>query len=382
MAIFTSKSQISSYGIDYSLIDPVGGRTEYSVDLQSHWAESPTGRAGELFNVGGGSAYQSHGVKNAGFGSHVFTPRDTFIGMVHVWGAGGGAYHDSGGRFAGGGGFSQALIRFQADTPYTLIVGEAGLHNQTATHGGGGRGHNSGGSGGGLSGIFMYDQYYGTSSWAHGTPPVNRENALIIGGGGGGGGHHTQSSHYGNGGAGGGWVGKRAHTGSPGTQTGAGSAGYSNSGPGVSFHGGHSGSNTSWLGGGGGGWYGGGGGGHSGAHHNGGNGASGHIAYPADVISQVNNDKSRFIIQGSMEKGPGSFNYSDNRPANFHHPLNTTGGRHAGQGGHGEGGNNHGPTYGSTHGKVVITLVPEFFDKLQFPTHNQVENSNGWTQSY
>jgi hypothetical protein len=83
-----------------------------------------------------------------------------------------------------------------------------------------------------------------------------------------------------------------------------------------------------------------------------------------------------------MEKGPGSFNYSDHRPANFHHPLNTSGGIFAGQGGWGEGGNNHGPTYGSTHGKVIITLVPEFFTRLQFPTHNNVENSNGWTQSY
>jgi len=83
-----------------------------------------------------------------------------------------------------------------------------------------------------------------------------------------------------------------------------------------------------------------------------------------------------------MEKAPGSFNYSDNRPANFINPLNITGGRHAGQGGWGEGGNNHGPTYGSTHGKIVLTLVPEFFDKLQFPTHTNSENTTGWTQTY
>jgi hypothetical protein len=382
MAIYESKSQTSSYGIDYTLIDPNGGRSEYFVNQQTHWNESPTARRGELFNVGGGSVYESYPVKQNGFGSHVFTPKQNFIGLVHMWGAGGGAYHDSGGRFAGGGGYSQALIRFIADTPYTFVVGQAGTHNNLASHGGGGRGHSSGGGGGGLSGIFMNSEHYGTASWGHTTPPLSQANALMIAGGGGGGGHHTQSSHYGNAGGGGGWVGKRAHNGSPGTQTGGGSQGYSNSSAGSALHGGHSATNSSWLGGGGSGWFGGGGGGHSGGHHDGGNGGSGHIAYPSNIISQPNNNLSAYIIQGFMEKAPGSFNYSENRPANFINPLNTTGGRHAGQGGHGEGGNNHGPTYGSTHGKIVLTLVPEFFDKLQFPTHTNSETGSGWTQTY
>jgi hypothetical protein len=387
MSIFKSKSQISSYGINYTLVDPTGNRSEYQVNMDKSWNESTTGRRGELFNVGGGSVYNSYPVKQFGFGSHVLTPKQNFVGLVHMWGAGGGAYHNSPNtRFAAGGGYSQAIVRFIANTPYTLVVGEAGNHNNLATHGGGGRGHSAGGSGGGLSGIFMNTEHTGTASWGHGTPPVSQANALVISGGGGGGGHHNQNSHNGNSGAGGGWTGKRAHTGSPGTQTAGGNPGYSNAGAGSALHGGHSGSNTSWLGGGGGGWFGGGGGGHSGNHHDGGNGGSGHIAYPSNIVSQpnnqTNNDLSRFIIQGFMEKGPGHFNNSENRPANALHPLNICEGRHAGMGGHGEGEVNHGPTFGSRHGKIVLTLMPEFYDKLQFPTHNQIENSSGWTQDY
>lgn len=386
MGLFSGKAVEGQYGLDYSIKDPAGVTRNYTVTNETTWADGHSGRRGELFNVGGGERpYASYPVNNFGYGSYVFFPKNNFTGIVHMWGAGGGAYHDSGGRFAGGGGYAQAIINFVADVPYTFIVGEGGHWNSGATHGGGGRGHSSGGSGGGLSGIFFNTDYIGTDVWNGSAAPVSQANALIIAGGGGGGGHHTQNSHYGQAGGGGGWVGKRAHAGDGGTQTRGGNAGYSNSQAGFALHGGHSGSNTSWLGGGGGGWFGGGGGGHSGSHHDGGNGGSGHIAYDSNIATQPNNALSRYIVQGFMEKAPGHFNYTDNRPANFTNPLNLSEGRHAGQGGHGEGSGHHGgpkSTYNARNGKIVLTLLPDFFGKLQFPTHNQPHESNSWSQAY
>jgi hypothetical protein len=384
MAINIAKSTGRSYSVRYSLQDPTGYRKDYEVSLDNSWDETTTGRKGEMFNVGGGSRYLSYPERNFSYGSHVFVPEEDFIGSVHVWGAGGGAYHNNGGRYAGGGGYSQALIRFVGGTPYTIVVGQAGKHNDnTATHGGGGRGHGNGGSGGGLSGIFMNSTHYGRNSWAHTTPPVTQAQALIIGGAGGGGGHHNQGSHYGNGGGGGGWWGKRAHTGNEGTQTGGGSAGYSNSSAGSALHGGHSSTNSNWVGGGGSGWWGGGGGGHSSNHHNGGNGGSGHIAYEnLSNHTPASSGNAKYILNGFMEKAPGHFNNGDFRPANFENPLCMTEGRYAGQGGHGERQNGHGNTYGPRNGKVVITLMPEFLGQYQFPTHNSPNDSNGWTQDY
>lgn len=385
MALTRAFSQGSQYGLDYSVKDPNGVTRNYSVNMETSWSDSHSGRRGELFSVGGGDQQASYPVNNFGYGSYVFSPKETFTGIVHMWGAGGGAYNPTGARFAGGGGYSQAIVKFLANVPYTFVVGEAGHWNQTPTHGGGGRGHNQGGAGGGLSGIFMNTDHTGFAQWNGSAAPVSQANALVIAGGGGGGGHHTQSSHYGNAGGGGGWVGKRAHAGSGGTQTAGGSPGYSNSQAGFALHGGHSATNSSWLGGGGGGWFGGGGGGHSGSHHDGGNGGSGHIAYPSTVGTQPNNDLSRFIVQGFMEKAAGHFNYSDNRPANFTNPLNLSEGRHAGQGGHGDGEGHHGAaksTYNSRHGKIILTLLPDFFGKFEFPSHNQPHESNSWTQNY
>jgi hypothetical protein len=83
-----------------------------------------------------------------------------------------------------------------------------------------------------------------------------------------------------------------------------------------------------------------------------------------------------------MEKGPGHHDYSDNRPANFTSPLNITEGRHAGQGGIGADHNNHDNNYGSRHGKIVLTLLPPFYQKYEFPKHTNPHDSNGWTQTF
>ena len=386
MSLSLNKSQIESYGIDYSVKDINGNLKNYQVTMSSSWSDTLTGRRGELFNVGGGLVYDSYPVNNFGYGSYVIKPNQNFLGHVNIWGAGGGAYHNSGSRMAGGGGYAQALIRFIKNKSYTVVVGQAGNHDGSTgftTHGGGGRGHQSGGAGGGLSGIFMDVDHVGSAAW-NGTAPLQQSQALAIAGGGGGGGYHNQASHYGNGGGGGGWQGKRAHTGGGGTQTAGGAAGYSNATAGFALHGGNSGNNTSWLGGGGGGWFGGGGGGHSGSHHNGGCGGSGHLAYPSSIGVQPNNNNAGFILNGFLERAPGHFDYTDSRPANFQNPLNLCEGRHAGMGGHGEGGTSHGPTYGSRHGKVVITLYPEFMGKLVFPTHTSPNDnsSSAWTQTY
>ena len=383
MAIESKKSIINDAAASFYLKSPSGATSNQLVSLSSHWSNSQSKRAAEMFNVGGGCVYNSYPEHNNGFGSYVFTPTEDFIGEVHVWGAGGGAYYNSGGRYAGGGGFTQATIRFKANTPYTIVVGQAGNHNDSTTHGGGGRGHNSGGAGGGLSGIFMNIDAPGSAVW-NGTPTVTQESALVIGGGGGGGGHHTQGTNYGNGGGGGGWNGKRGHNSAGGTQTAGGGAGYSNAQAGFALHGGHSGNNTSWLGGGGGGWFGGGGGGHSAAHHNGGSGGSGHIAYSSGIGSQPNNNKAVYVLNGFTDKAPGHMEYSSGHPAAYNHPLCATEGRWAGQGGHGENSSGSGCTWGSRHGKVVITMLPEIIGKImdKFPTHTAAHDNTGWTQSF
>lgn len=398
MAFNISKSMLENYGVEYTIKDINNQTRKFQVNLNSSWNkynnilppstpfnpnnyDYPITRRGELFNVGGGSYLTSYPVYNHGFGSYVLTPSNDFVARVDMWAGGGGGYHNSGGANGGGGGYTQAIVKFKKNIPYTIVVGEGGGHNNAATHGGGGRGHSSGGSGGGLSGIFMNSDHTGTASWSHNTPPLSRANALVIAGGGGGKGHHSTGNH-GQAGGGGGWHGKRAHNSGGGSQTGGGSAGYGNSSAGSELHGGHSASNTSWMGGGGGGWYGGGGGGHTSSHYNGGGGGSGHIAYDTTIGSQPNNNLSQFIINGWMEKAPGHHEYTDWRPAAFQHPLNVTEGRHAGQGGYGENNSGHGETWGSRHGKVVLTLYPEFFSKLDYPKHTDPHNSNGWSQTF
>ena len=371
--------------VTYELTRPNGSLFTYTATPSTHFSDSSTKRKGEIFNVGGGSFYRNYDTTGEpwfDYGSHVLKPQNDFLAWVQMWGAGGAGQHRSGDTAAGGGGFTQALVQFKAQIPYTIVVGQGGNFDNVATHGGGGRGHSSGGSGGGLSGLFMGSTHFGKSSWAHTTTPVTQSQALLIAGGGGGKGYHTQS-HHGAGGGGGGWDGRSGHNSGGGGQTGGGGGGYNGGQTGQALHGGHSGSNTSWLGGGGGGWYGGGGGGHTSNHHNGGGGGSGHYAYPSNIATQANNDKAQYIITGHTLRAPGDHGTQTPMPANDRNPLAQGDGGVAGNGGRGsEVGQSD--KEGQKHGKVVITLAHEIMNKSEyvFPTHTAPGDNNAWSQSY
>jgi hypothetical protein len=378
-----------SYRVEYLVTRPDGVMKQYEVDNDSSYADSPTKRLGEMFNVGGGSTYKDWsaiGEYQLDYGSHVFEPLQDFTGWVQLWGAGGGGYHtDSGGIAAGGGGFTQALVRFKANIPYTIMIGQGGQHGDATSHGGGGRGHSGGGQGGGLTGIFYNTRLTSKTRPSHHAPPVSQANALVIAGGGGGKGHHNQANH-GGGGGGGGWTGRSGHNTGAGSQTSGGSGGYNNDGVnggrGSALHGGHSYSN-SWNGGGGGGWFGGGGGGHTGNHYNGGAGGSGHHAYPSSVASQPNNALSEFIVTAHTARAPGSHDNNFTVPAMAGNPYNSAGEQGAGYGGRGNY-NSWDESNQASNGKAIITLAHPIFNNptFNFPTHTSVENQDGWTQSY
>jgi hypothetical protein len=368
---------------EYSLLSPNGIVLNERVDEFSYYSRSTSLRNGEIFNVGGGSPYETETEFQLDFGGYVLTPKNDFNAWVSMWGAGGGGTDSSNSCRAGGGGFTRGLIQFKANIPYTIVIGEGGMSVNRSTFGGGGRGHHggTGGDGGGLSGLFMDTQHNSRAAWAHNVnTPVKREQAILIAGGGGGKGHHVQS-HHGNGGGGGGWVGRSSHNTTGGSQWQGGRPGYNNStvnGGGHGFHGGHSGSNTSWIGGGGGGWYGGGGGGHTGTHHNGGAGGSGHHALPSEVAALPNNDKFEYIITAHTQTSAGHHNYGTQRPANWRNPLghNTArGGTHVGRG---AAGNN--TSEGSRNGKVVIQLAPGYYDNHKKFKDINVSSSD-WSHS-
>lgn len=385
------KNKKNFNGITYTLQQPNGNITNFQVDQTTYYPWSKTLRKGEIFNIGGGLQLTAKNYVDSGeywldYGSHVLRSQNDFTAWVQMWGAGGGGYHSSGSTLAGGGGFSQALVKFKAGIPYTIIVGQAGDHGNDTTHGGGGRGHDGGGQGGGLSGIFKGSDHFGKTRWGHGTPPVTQAQALIIAGGGGGKGHHSQA-HHGQAGAGGGWTGRTGHNTGAGSQTSGGHGGYNNdgvdAGRGKALHGGHS-YSSSWQGGGGGGFWGGGGGGHTGNHHNGGAGGSGHVAYPSSVGSQPNNDKAVDIITGHTEMGVGAHSHSFSSPGNPYNPLvRGDGGISAGSGGFGFN-TSHGNSGAATHGKVVITLANERLNnpEYEFPSHGSPQDPNSWAQTY
>jgi len=361
----------------YSIIDPDGRKSEYEVNWGTHYNKSwyDGGRKNELFHVGGGNPNLTEAVFGYDYGSYVLTPNNDFLAWVHMWGAGGGAYNSGNDSTrAGGGGFTQALVKFVAGIPYTLVIGEAGNYGGGRTgHGGGGSNanHTNTGRGGGLSGIFMNVTHHGRSPWAHNSP-VKQNQALVIAGGGGGAGHHSQNANYGAGGGGGGWSGRGAHNSGAGGQNGGGHGSYYSASThcqGEALHGGHQSYQGTWTGAGGSGWWGGGGGGHSGAHHNGGSGGSGHYAQPYEIAGQQpNNDKAQYILCGNSEVASGAQSTSWRYPGNFKNPLawrsstfaNSESGDFAGRGGYG----NSSPTAASgssaaLHGKIVLTLAPD-----------------------
>ena len=380
MAISRSKnSSVVPAIARYILTSPSGMESEHEVFFGSNYSKSwyNGGRENELFHVGGGNPFVSELEYVYDFGSYLLTPKEDFLAWVHMWGAGGGNYNSGNDSArAGGGGFTQGLVLFKANIPYTLTVGEAGRYGTTATtHGGGGdvSNYNNSGSGGGLSGLFYNSTHYGKSPWAY-SPPVSQSQALLIAGGGGGAGHHVAAGGgHGGGGGGGGWTGNQGHNSGPGGQNGGGHGSYYSStthSEGKALHGGRKSQQGTWSGAGGGGWFGGGGGGHSAGHHDGGSGGSGHHAMPSSVMSQPNNALATFVLAANTENAPSSFNQPRQYSANFKNPLayrssNPTygeyGGYYAGRGGYGNSENTG--RSGALHGKIVLTLFPDVLNR-------------------
>jgi hypothetical protein len=373
---------------NYSIVSPDEVETQQSVTLDTSWSfawydnGNNTRREGELFHVGGGNPYNAETAHINDFGTYTLTPENDFYAMVHMWGAGGGNYNsgNSSSR-AGGGGFTQGLILFKANTPYALVVGQAGRYNQgntVFTHGGGGpQGHTSHtGQGGGLTGIFMNSTHRGRSQWFENPPAtISQENALIIAGGGGGAGHHATGNH-GQAGGGGGWFGASGHNSGGGGQNYGGWANtYANwyLGNGRALMGGYGSRQNTWTGGGGAGWYGGGGGAHSGTHYNGGSGGSGHHAQSDSYGVFPNNKLSDFVVWANTEMSPSTHSSPWQYSANYKNPLayrsaNPTYGEYdglyAGKGGLGN--SENAGRSAPLHGKIVITMVPELVAQNYF----------------
>ena len=380
----------------YSTISPDNVVTDHVVDMSNHWSYAwysmggSSRRKGEIFHVGGGNAYVTETAHVLDYGTYNLIPDNDFYAMVHMWGAGGSNYNsgNSGAR-GGGGGFTQGLVLFKSNISYALVIGEAGKYNQgtaTTTHGGGGGSGtiNTGGQGGGLSGIFYNSNTRGRSVWNH-NAPVRQSQALLIAGGGGGAGHHGSTTHLGQGGGGGGWSGLSAHNSGPGGQWYGGwgnpySSIYQQSGH--ALHGGRS-TNQSWVGGGGGGWFGGGGGAFDGTNnHNGGSGGSGHHAMKDSYGIMPNNRLAEFVIWANTETSPSSRTSSWAFCANVKNPLayqsiNPTSGEYdgsyAGKGGHGSTENTG--RSGARHGKIIITLMPQLVPQKYFQSR-QVSHPN------
>jgi hypothetical protein len=383
MANSSSKRKISNNDIalgnsaSYILKSPNGVISEHEVDETNHYRFSTTKAKGEIFNVGGGSIFVTETEYELDYGTYTLTPRNDFMAWVSLVGGGGGGTEPSGGTYGGGGGFTRALVKFQKEIPYSLVIGEGAAHANRSSHGGGGRGHSGGGDGGGLSGLFFnVETSGGRAPWGHTyNTPVKRHQAIAIAGGGGGKGHHGQA-HHGAGGGGGGYIARSGHNANGGTQHGGGWAGYNNGGTnggGHEFHGGHAYQASSWQGGGGGGWYGGGGGGHSGVHHNGGGGGSGHHAVPQEVSQFSNNDLSKYIVNAHTQTSAVGQNYNNWKPANWLHPYIFAAGRngnHVGRGAH-----NNDTTNGSRHGKIWITFAPPEFEKFYKPSVNKAKTT-------
>jgi len=166
-----------------------------------------------VFFYGGGNADTSFTTneKNLGYGSFVITPGEDFVAWVELYGSDGGTYGTDDNENIGGiGGYTKALVKFKKDINYTVVIGQGGGLNNINTHGGGGKGHLLGGSGGGLSGLFIDTNYYGKEMWDDDNIPVLKEKALLIAGGGGGKGG-TDNKTQSMGGNGGGWMGTGAH---------------------------------------------------------------------------------------------------------------------------------------------------------------------------
>ena len=136
--------------------------------------------------------------------------------IAYVWGAGGGAgpgytggFHSERHNIRGGnGGFVKAKINVKDIDKLNIIIGQCGgIGISNKGWPGGGKSGGSCGCGGGLSGIFLEDEFkidnYG---WSHGhdyyltfqkiNSDIPDSSILIIAGGGGGGGGYSSSDNY------------------------------------------------------------------------------------------------------------------------------------------------------------------------------------------
>lgn len=376
-----SRGTSNSFGIratnsDFGLLfDPVTGdqtRIKY---------ENLSGQYRDVFNK-----YE--------YGEYIFIPSVDFVGYVEMWGAGGGCHSHTNsdtGNTGGGGGYARSTIRFKKDIPYCLVVGQGGSHVNNSIEGvslffnnkfwgssigGGGQGHASGGSGGGLSGIFYNSfgsiDYTPNGGVNRGNSPgasqlnsqrstryPQQANALLIAGGGGGGGHNGSANH-GQAGGGGGTTSNTAHNTGQANQTVGGNGGYGGI-TGIAMLGGQAGTGSSHTGGGGGGWFGGGGGGHTSGHHNGGSGGSGHAI---DLYSSgPNSHLLQFVSNSYIETSPSVYVGSNSSTANTNKPAQDTNVRRFATAGRGGGrlGSSPPPLYNNAYniggdGQIIISL--------------------------
>lgn len=371
---FLTRSVNKDFGY---LFDPLSGQQTIITNNQVY-----TSQFRDVFN-------------NDTYGEYIFVPSNDFIGYVEMWGGGGGCHshvNTDTGNTGGGGGYARSTIRFKKDIPYCIVVGQGGSHtNNTiegcsqffnnrmwqSTIGGGGQGYSSGGSGGGLSGIF-YNSFGSVDYTPNGgtnrgnsqagsqliskksTSYPQQANALLIAGGGGGGGH-TGGSNHGQAGGGGGTTSNASHNTTGASQTAGGNGGYGGI-TGIAMLGGQAGTGSSHTGGGGGGWFGGGGGGHTTGHHNGGSGGSGHAI---DLYSSGPNSNLLQFVSGSyLETSPSVYVGSNASTSNTNQPAQAANARRntsTGRGG-GRSGSTPAPLYNSTHniggnGQVIISLI-------------------------
>ena len=213
---------------------------------------------------------------------------------AYMWGAAGGTgYEYSGGgggsrgfSSGGAGGYTSGTISTSPSTVYKIIVGQGGYGQDVVgttgtAFGGGGRGnvtshYGAGGTGGGLSGIFLNSFTHANSvliaGGGAGGETASPDGNNIAGNGGGltgnDGGLHNAGGHLANG------------NGKGGTQSAGGGAGASDTLTPTSGSALQGGTGAHMIGGGGGGYYGGGGGGHtSSSGSSGSGGGSGYIGH-------------------------------------------------------------------------------------------------------
>jgi hypothetical protein len=283
----------TSTGVISGTADAVGSDVTTSFTIR---AETPNGDfADRSFSIARKSP-RSQTFNYTGSVQNWSLPGDMEYVSVYAWGAAGGGGTAGGwsdGAPAGAGGAAEGLLDVSGLSTLAVVVGQGGngAPGQNISHpatifGGGGtktdaNDNRYGGTGGGLSGVFI-------GSFTH-------ANSLLIAGGGGGGGSSRTSGNQSSGGAGGGTTGQDGSSynagrhGYGGSQTsgGGGGVGAGASGTaGSALQGGIPANGTNFYGGGGGGgYYGGGGGAYEEEQNMGGGGGGSGYLHPTRAVS-------------------------------------------------------------------------------------------------